>query len=298
MTFFFKEEYVLWHPLLFVFMLCMFMWTRLTAFLPAYTIHVAPDSPISVCSQCESAPCLFCCLCMLCLYTWLYPICFIFCTIVNPIVPVAWLCFFFVLFFLVVQFALCMMKCACMCVCVCSHQVIFLHRGDLWYEPVRVLSCVPIYSVFPEHCDNSGETRTHWANERDKDLLSSLTFVFLFVSRSETEWGEKVKRNKSCCYFLDNIIMSNEFEFCNICTYVWKFCKFVIVRTFWHMSVCIFKIFKCSFLFLVSVLHVDCSFSFFRLKVLFSCLFLGPCTILYNVGRILDLMLHWYYIWI
>lgn len=71
-------------------------------------------------------------------------------------------------------FALCMIECVCERV---ASRLFFLHRGDLWYEPVWVLLCVPLLS-FPEHCDSSG--KTHRANGRDKELLSH-SFFFLFL---------------------------------------------------------------------------------------------------------------------
>ncbi len=99
-----------------VFCACMFMCVHgLTAFLPAYTCHTI-RSPVSVCvrSQCcvdllltsSAVSVCYVCICDCIQYV------FIFCTIVNPTVPVAWLCF------LVIQFAPCMMMCVCVCVCV------------------------------------------------------------------------------------------------------------------------------------------------------------------------------------
>ena len=73
------------------------------------------------------------------------------------------------------------------------------------------------------------------------------------------------KRKTKKVVALDNTIMSNiQFEFCNICMYVWKFCELVMVCTFWHMSVCISSNFKnaCFFFFFGFVLHVDCCFFF------------------------------------
>ena len=139
-------------------------------------IHVAL---VWVCHRCCVGLLLTSSAVSVCLYMWLYSVYFIFCTIVNPTVPVAWL-------FLVIQFDLCMTECVCacvrvrvcvsasVCVCVCARVYqasYFLPRGDLWYEHVWVPSCVPILS-FPEHCDNSGRTRTHRLNGRDKELLS------------------------------------------------------------------------------------------------------------------------------
>lgn len=163
----------------------------LTAFLPAYTCRTM-KSPIIVCVRCQCCVDLrLCCFCMLCLYMWPYSICFIFCTLVNPTVPVAWL----------------FVGSVCVCVCACVASEIFFYRGYLCYEPVWMLSCVPILS-FPEHCDTSGKTQTHWANARDKDLLSWLfLFFFYYVFNFSILWFglrcgvEKVKKQKKLLLF-------------------------------------------------------------------------------------------------
>lgn len=69
----------------------------------------------------------------------------------------------------------------CVCVCARVHVCVRGKRAIFYTEVIygMSLSCVPILS-FPKHCDNSGKTRTQWANGRDKDLLSELFVVFKF----------------------------------------------------------------------------------------------------------------------
>lgn len=140
---------------------------------------------VSVCADLLLFPLLLC-LCSVCTCDCIQ--CFIFCTIVNPIVPVAWL------FFLeggggVIQFAL--------RVCVCGRQVFFLHRGDLWYEPVWVLWRVPNTQFFLNtvttlakhvHNDRMEETKIYCLMSFFRLFLS----FFHFVSRTETQ-SEKRK---------------------------------------------------------------------------------------------------------
>lgn len=141
----------------------------------------------------------------------------------------------------------------------------FLHRGVLWYEPAWVLSCVPILNTVTTLAKH---VHKEWMEETKMTCSCVFLFqIFNFEKRTKTWGGNSGKtEKKSFCSFLDNTIMSNiQLKFCNICMYVWKFCKFVIVCTFWHMSVCIFKFELLVFGF---VLHVDCCFSLFCLKVL------------------------------
>ena len=122
------------------------------------------------------------------------------------------------------------------------------------------------------------DTLKEWKRQRFTVLIVGFFFVCLFLMFLSfpfcdmdwnMEWKKCLKKKKTKTkkvVALDNTIMSNiQFEFCNICMYVWKFCELVMVCTFWHMSVCISSNFKnACFLFFGFVLHVDCRFfSFF-----------------------------------
>lgn len=162
---------------------------------------------------------------------WLYAVCFIFCTIVNPTVPVAWLCF------LVTQFA-CAWLSVCVCVCVKSFILFFIeHRWFMAWVCLGAIVCA--YTQFSwtlwQLWQNT-DTLREW--KRQRFIVSSVFFIFFFMFSilwvGLRHGVAKVKnKKKSCCSFLDNIILSNiRFEVCNICMCVWKLCKFVIVCTF------------------------------------------------------------------
>lgn len=87
-------------------------------------------------------------------------------------------------------------------------------------------------------------TLSKWKRQRYTVMIGFFLFLNVFkfsiLCVGLRHGVEKVKKEK-CCSFLDNIMSNIQFEFCNICMYEWKFSKFVIVCTFWHMSVCILK---------------------------------------------------------
>lgn len=100
------------------------------------SLYVAPGNLPSVYVIGVAWIASFCCFCVFCPYTWLYSICFIFCTIVNPIVPVAWLGFF----------GYKSLPCAWRSVCVCVASRLFFYT-----EVINgVFGCyrVCLYSVF------------------------------------------------------------------------------------------------------------------------------------------------------
>lgn len=139
---------------------------------------------------------------------------------------------------------------------------------------MSLLGCyrVCLYSVFLNtvttlakhgHVERMEETKIYCPH-----CFVFVCFVFFNVFKFSILWHglrhgvekkmfkEKNRKTKKVVA-LDNTIMSNiQFEFCNICMYVWKFCELVMVCTFWHMSVCISSNFKNAcflfFFFLVS----------------------------------------------
>lgn len=86
-------------------------------------------------------------------------------------------------------------------VCVHTMQAVFEPRGDIWYESVWVLSCVPILS-FPKHCDNSGTyTLAEWKRKKRFTVLN--VFVFPFCDRQiwSGKLEEKTKTKKVVALF-------------------------------------------------------------------------------------------------
>lgn len=145
---------------------------------------------------------------------WLYSIYnFIFCTIVNPTVPVAWLCFGYTVSPVHDEESW-----VCVCECVCAWMWLCVHQtGSVWVCLAATV-CAYTQFIFPEHCDNFGITRR--LNGRVNDLLSyynyfSSFFViiiivfffsnFHFVSRTEI-WKKRKKwhkkQTKTRCSFL------------------------------------------------------------------------------------------------
>lgn len=121
------------------------------------------------------------------------------------------------------------------------------------------------------------DTLKEWKRQRFTVLIVLFLFVLFFnVFKFSILWHglrhgvekkmfkEKNRKTKKVVA-LDNTIMSNiQFEFCNICMYVWKFCELVMVCTFWHMSVCISSNFKnACFLFFFFWFRFACRLPFF-----------------------------------
>lgn len=163
---------------------------------------------------------------------WLYLVYFLLYTIINPTVPFAWLHFGYSVYPV--------HDGVCMCVYVCLHTkeaVFFLPSADLWAclgAGVCLCMCVCVLTLgFPEHCDSSGMCT--WVEET-KTFCPDCSISFdPFARLTRTRSGMLVVEKsgtKKTCSFMDNTMSNTQFEFWNICMFVWKFCKCVILCTF------------------------------------------------------------------
>lgn len=180
-----------------------------------------------------------------------------------------------------------------------ASENIFLHKGDTGMS----LSCVPKLQLSDflntVTTKPSGKTRSHnvqkWKRRRllSKKMFVNVLFFFFFYCFCEFGWEEnEEKKSKKKKKDLDYPTI--RIEFCNICmcgsfVHLWLYARFgiwvYVSKGGKKENACYFR-FACRRLF---------SFEFSVCTFLFGTMYKKK---LYNLGRILDLMQHWYIIWI